>query len=142
LRRAGQLQLPTGGIVQSERDGVNYFYGGIHVETPSISYIHVINSNLDQPSEEPMPHPIYIRRAFSCHYPSTGFRLNKETLEMDWSQWAQWDFLMGPHSGDKFMGRKSRTDSDILSLESFFAVMIMSLHLSAPAAGDEIAAGD
>jgi len=94
---------PTGGIVQSERDGVNYFYGGIHVETPSISYIHVINSNLDQPSEEPMPPSNLYTTSFQLPLSKHRFRLNKEHWKWIGPNGRKWDFLMGPHSGDKFM---------------------------------------
>ncbi len=47
-------KYPVGGIVQKERDGVNYFYGGSYVETPSLSYVFVKGDVIGQPASEPI----------------------------------------------------------------------------------------
>ena len=49
-----ECSYPVGGIVQKERDGVNYFYGGSYVETPSLSYIYVKGDTIAQPAYEPI----------------------------------------------------------------------------------------
>ena len=95
---------PTGGIVQKERDGVNYFYGGIHAETPSLSYIYVINSNLGQPYEEPIRSSNLYTTSFQLPLSKHRFRLNKEHRKWHGRYGRKWDFPVGPHSGDKFMG--------------------------------------
>lgn len=94
---------PMGGIAQMERDGVNYFYGGFHVESPSISYIHMIDSNLDQP-EEPIPSSNLYTTSFQLPLSKHRFRPNKEHWKWIGLKGHKWDFPVGPHSGDKFMG--------------------------------------
>ena len=37
------------GIIQKERDGVNYFYGGSDVAPPQVNYIYLRDDNVDQP---------------------------------------------------------------------------------------------
>jgi hypothetical protein len=37
------------GIVQKERDGVNYFYGGSDVAPPQVTYIYLRDDTIDQP---------------------------------------------------------------------------------------------
>ena len=49
-----ECKYPVGGIVQKERDGVNYFYGGSYVESPSLSYIYVKGDAFAQPAYEPI----------------------------------------------------------------------------------------
>ena len=95
---------PTGGIVQKERDGVNYFYGGFHVESPSLSYIYVIDRNLDQRSEEPIPPPNLYTTSFQMPLSKHRFRQNKDHWKWVGRNGRKWDFPKGPHSDHKFMG--------------------------------------
>ena len=37
------------GIIQKERDGVNYFYGGSDVPPPQVTYIFLRDDTIDQP---------------------------------------------------------------------------------------------
>jgi hypothetical protein len=37
------------GIIQKERDGVNYFYGGSDVPPPQVTYIYLRGDDIDQP---------------------------------------------------------------------------------------------
>ena len=37
------------GIIQKERDGVNYFYGGSDVAPPQVNYIYLRDDTVDQP---------------------------------------------------------------------------------------------
>ena len=37
------------GIIQKERDGVNYFYGGSDVPPPQVTYIFLGDDTIDQP---------------------------------------------------------------------------------------------
>ena len=37
------------GIIQKERDGVNYFYGGSDVAPPQVIYINLRDDTIDQP---------------------------------------------------------------------------------------------
>ena len=37
------------GIIQKERDGVNYFYGGSDVPPPQVNYIYLRDDTVDQP---------------------------------------------------------------------------------------------
>ena len=37
------------GIIQKERDGVNYFYGGSDVPPPQVTYIFLRDNTIDQP---------------------------------------------------------------------------------------------
>lgn len=37
------------GIIQKERDGVNYFYGGSDVPPPQVNYIYLRDDTIDQP---------------------------------------------------------------------------------------------
>lgn len=37
------------GIIQKERDGVNYFYGGSDVPPPQVTYIYLRDDSIDQP---------------------------------------------------------------------------------------------
>lgn len=37
------------GIIQKERDGVNYFYGGSDVAPPQVTYIFLRDDTIDQP---------------------------------------------------------------------------------------------
>ncbi|MEQ1521757.1 MAG: hypothetical protein ABL936_10870 [Aestuariivirga sp.] len=42
----GQRQI---GIIQKERDGVNYFYGGSDVAPPQVTYIYLKGDDIGQP---------------------------------------------------------------------------------------------
>ena len=42
------------GIIQKERDGVNYFYGGSDVAPPQIAYIYLRSDDIGQSSVEPI----------------------------------------------------------------------------------------
>lgn len=66
---------PVGGIVQKERDGVNYFYGGIHTTSPSLSYIYVINSNVDQSYEVPISSSNSYTTSFEAPLSKYRFRM-------------------------------------------------------------------
>jgi hypothetical protein len=99
-----ECKYPVGGIVQKEREGVNYFYGGgIHEPSPSLSYIYVINRNLDQPHEEPIRSPSLFTSSFEAPLFRNRFRLNKDNRRMHRRFGHSLEFPVGVHSGDKFM---------------------------------------
>jgi hypothetical protein len=66
------------GIIQKERDGVNYFYGGSDVPAPQVTYIYLRGDNLDQPAAE----PIYINNSnntsFSAPLSNHRFKMKKD----------------------------------------------------------------
>ena len=94
---------PVGGIVQKERDGVNYFYGGIHTTSPSLSYIYVINSNVDQSYEVPIRSSNLYTTSFEAPLSKHRFRMKKDHWKWNRRHPGPLE-LPGLHSSDKFMG--------------------------------------
>ncbi|HUQ38365.1 MAG TPA: hypothetical protein VM144_18500 [Aestuariivirga sp.] len=66
------------GIIQKERDGVNYFYGGSDVPAPQVNYIYLRDDTIDQPAAE----PIYISNSnntsFSAPLSNHRFKMKKD----------------------------------------------------------------
>lgn len=71
-------KYPVGGIVQKERDGVNYFYGGSYVESPSLSYIYVKGDALAQPTYQPIRSAYLYATGYAAPFSKHRFRMQHD----------------------------------------------------------------
>ncbi len=62
------------GIIQKERDGVNYFYGGSDVPPPQVSYIFLRDDTIDQPAAA----PVYISNSYDTSFAVPQSRHKKD----------------------------------------------------------------
>jgi hypothetical protein len=65
------------GIIQKERDGVNYFYGGSDVPPPQVSYIYLMDGDPGQPAVEPIQISNLNETSFQAPLSSHRFRMKK-----------------------------------------------------------------
>jgi hypothetical protein len=90
------------GIIQKERDGVNYFYGGSDVPAPEVSYIYLRDDDIEQPVE-----PIRISNVnesnFQAPLSNHRFRIKKNHWRWHKRHRSPLD-LPGLHPRHKFMG--------------------------------------
>lgn len=75
------------GIIQKERDGVNYFYGGSDVPPPQVTYIYLRGDNLDQPAAE----PVYISNSYD-----SSFTVPQSRHKKDHWKWKKKHHHQGP----------------------------------------------
>jgi hypothetical protein len=66
------------GIIQKERDGVNYFYGGSDVPPPQVSYIYLRGDDIDQPVYEPIYTPNQYTTSYHVPLSQHQFRMKKD----------------------------------------------------------------
>lgn len=98
-----ECKYPVGGIVQKQRDGVNYFYGGSFVESPKLSYIYYIGHNTDQTFSEPVDSSSEYAMRFESPQFKHRFRTKKDYWK--WNRRRQGPLeLPGLSAGDKYMG--------------------------------------
>ena len=92
------------GIIQKERDGVNYFYGGSDVPPPQVNYIYLRDDTIDQPVSTTN---VYTSNLAAPQY-TQQFRMKND----HWKKKDHWKWKKlhpGPLdlpglSGGKFMG--------------------------------------
>ncbi len=90
------------GIIQKERDGVNYFYGGSDVPPPQVTYIYLRGDNLDQPAAEPILSSNLYATGFAAPLPNRQFRMKKDHWKWKKRRLGPLD-LPGLHPGGKYM---------------------------------------
>ena len=92
------------GIIQKERDGVNYFYGGSDVPPPQVSYIYLRDDTVDQPVNISNVNTTNFAAPQYAHQ----FRVKKDHWKKSHWKWNKGHpgplDLPGLHSGHKFMG--------------------------------------
>ena len=66
------------GIIQKERDGVNYFYGGSDVPPPQVTYIYLRDDEIDQPAPEPVNISNVNTNNFASPMFNHGFKMKKD----------------------------------------------------------------
>jgi hypothetical protein len=66
------------GIIQKERDGVNYFYGGSDVPPPQVTYIYLKGDDIDQSAAEPIYTSNSYNTSFSAPLSNHRFRMKKD----------------------------------------------------------------
>lgn len=98
-----ECKYPVGGIVQKQRDGVNYFYGGSFVESPKLSYIYFIGNDTGQAVSE----PVRSSSQYAMRFESPQFKHRFRTKKDHW-KWNRRHHgpleLPGLGAGDKYMG--------------------------------------
>jgi hypothetical protein len=65
------------GIIQKERDGVNYFYGGSDVAPPQVTYIYLRGDAIDQPLVEPIQTSNLYTTSYALPQSDHRFRMKK-----------------------------------------------------------------
>ena len=65
------------GIIQKERDGVNYFYGGSSVAPPLVSYIYLRDDTNVQPVAQPVLSSSLSTTVFAAPLSQPRFRMKK-----------------------------------------------------------------
>ena len=73
------------GIIQKERDGVNYFYGGSDVPPPQVNYIYLRGDNIDQPAAE----PIYISNSYNTSFSAPLSNQQDQGMKKDHWKWKK-----------------------------------------------------
>jgi hypothetical protein len=91
------------GIIQKERDGVNYFYGGSDVPAPEVSYIFLRDDDIDQPAVEPIRISNVNETNVQAPLSNHRFRMKKNHWKWHRRQRGGLD-LPGLHPRHKFMG--------------------------------------
>ena len=67
------------GIIQKERDGVNYFYGGSAVAPPLVSYVYLRDDTIVQPvAQQPVLSSNLFAASFEAPLSKHGFRMKKD----------------------------------------------------------------
>ena len=92
------------GIIQKERDGVNYFYGGSDVAPPQVNYIYLRDDDGDQ--------PVNISNANTANFAAPQYTHLFRMKNDHWKKKDHWKWKKlhpGPLdlpglSGGKFMG--------------------------------------
>ncbi len=91
------------GIIQKERDGVNYFYGGSDVPAPEVNYIYLRDDSIDQPVVEPIRISNVNETNFQAPLSNHRFRIKKNHWRWHRRHRSPLD-LPGLHPRHKFMG--------------------------------------
>jgi hypothetical protein len=87
------------GIIQKERDGVNYFYGGSDVPPPQVTYIYLRGDNLNQPAAEPIRSSDLYTTGFEG--PLSNHRFGMKKGHWKWNKYNPHSLdIPGQHSGD------------------------------------------
>ena len=68
------------GIIQKERDGVNYFYGGSDVAPPQVTYIYLRDDTVDQPVSNSNVNTINFAAPLTTH------RVRMKKNHWDWNK--------------------------------------------------------
>ena len=87
------------GIIQKERDGVNYFYGGSDVPPPQVTYIFLGDDTIDQPVSTSNVNTINFAAPQNTHL----FRMKKDHGKSPKPQPGPLD-LPGLNSGVNYKG--------------------------------------
>ena len=99
------------GIIQKERDGVNYFYGGSAVAPPSVSYIYLIGGDTVQTVNEPILTTNLFATNFDAPLFKHRFRMKKDHWKWDKSKPGLLDIPGVDHALD-IPGADSALDLD------------------------------
>jgi hypothetical protein len=91
------------GIIQKERDGVNYFYGGSDVPPPQVNYIYLRGDNFDQPVAEPIQTSNLYTTSYAAPLSNHQFRKKKDHWKWNKRHPRPLD-LPGLNSGGKYKG--------------------------------------
>lgn len=92
------------GIIQKERDGVNYFYGGSDVPAPQVNYVYLRDDTVDQlvnisnvnTTDFAAPQYTHLFKMKNGHWKKNNWKWKKKRLgPLD---------LPGLNSGYKYMG--------------------------------------
>jgi hypothetical protein len=93
------------GIIQKERDGVNYFYGGSDVPPPQVTYIYLRDDTVDQ--------PVNISNVNTTNFAAPQYTHQFRMKKDHWKKKPHWKWnkghpgpfdLPGLNAGGKFMG--------------------------------------